>query len=163
MTMNKTKVVLLVLLILTVGFIWGQSMTPSLQSCRESEAITTKVIQPIEEEITGKKTISDSRVRKWAHGVEFAVLGMELIWLVAKKEEKLRALPRAFSYGVAIGLLDETIQIFSGRTSRVKDVWIDARGVAIGVLIGFAVLWIVARKAKNKAKEADESEDALET
>lgn len=152
--MDKKKIVLLVLVFLTIAFIFGQSMAPVKQSAKESSFITEKIIQPIEEWLTGQKTITNSTVRNWAHSVEFAVLGFGLSLVVfwdkkgLKPIEALTLPARTFSYGVGIALLDETIQLFNDRGPEVSDIWRDALGVVIGILLGFLVLVSVRRNKK---------------
>lgn len=47
--------------------------------------------------------------------------------------------------GVLTALIDETIQLLNGRTSAVKDVWIDSGGFALGMLL---IAFLLARNGK---------------
>ena len=71
------------------------------------------------------------------------VLGLEL-FLILKTV-------KSFSYGVAVALLDETIQIFNGRGPEIIDVWIDALGLAIGIVLA-CVGQMIIRKAKRSVE-----------
>ena len=161
--MNKKKIVLLVLVVLTIAFIFGQSTAPVKQSSKESSFVTEKIIQPIEEWLTGQKTITNSTVRNWAHSVEFAVLGFVLSLVVLWKDKALKTvetlglMARTFGYGVGIALLDETIQLFNDRGPEIGDIWRDALGVVIGILLGILVL------AVRNAKECKKEENVAKT
>ena len=145
-TQNKLLPVLYIITALTLCFIWGQSCMSSKDSGNESQFVTEEIVQPIEEKITGKRTITDAVVRKWAHGIEYSVLGAELALMLARKP-RWKTLPRIFSYGVAAAFVDETIQIFSKRGPQIKDMWIDALGLTLGMLAGCALRALVRRKA----------------
>lgn len=140
---KRSRIILLVLTILTVLFIWGQSMLPTARSSNESKTVTEVIVKPVKEAITGNRTIKDNVVRKWAHAIEYAALGIELTLLIRGRQNLWLTLLRVFSYGTGIALLDETIQIFSGRGPKVQDVWIDALGVAIGMTVTTVVLVII--------------------
>ena len=60
-----------------------------------------------------------------------------------------RPLPVAVT-GLVAAFLDETIQIFSGRGSDIRDVWIDLIGIALGMVIGCGSLWLRRRAAKRR-------------
>lgn len=161
--MNKKKIVLLVLVVLTIAFIFGQSTAPVKQSSKESSFVTEKIIQPIEEWLTGQKTITNATVRDWAHGVEFAALGLVLSLVVLRKDKVLKTvetlglMARTFGYGVGIALLDETIQLFNDRGPQIGDVWKDALGLVVGILLGFLVF------AVRNAKECEKEKNAAKT
>lgn len=82
-------------------------------------------------------------VRKGAHFLEYLVLGISLFWTV-------RDLRKRASFGIpwAVGALyavtDEVHQYFvPGRSCELRDVLIDACGVAAGV----AIVWWRRRRA----------------
>jgi VanZ family protein len=84
-------------------------------------------------------------VRKTAHAVEYAILGV-LIWRVVRTFASHHP---AWHFRVALLLAalyaatDETHQIFvSGREASVRDVLLDACGAGIGL----ALAWCVARR-----------------
>ena len=94
-------------------------------------------------------------LRKIAHFVEFFSLGLlsslSVIFLGASK------ILIAFSLISApiVALLDETVQIFSGRGSSVKDVWIDSLGFFAAALVFYTVYHLVKFiiKKANKSKQ----------
>ncbi|MDD4730032.1 MAG: VanZ family protein [Dysgonamonadaceae bacterium] len=141
--------ILLIITILTICFILGQSMMPVSHSDSESKAVTESIVKPIEEAITGNRTIEHSIVRKWAHCIEYAILGIELSILMIGQQKLWLSLIRVFSYGTGISLIDETIQIFSRRGPEVRDVWIDATGIAIGIVVT-TLICVIIRKLKLK-------------
>ena len=148
---KRSQIILFVLTILTVLFIWGQSMLPTARSSNESKTVTEVIVKPVQEAITGNRTVTDNIVRKWAHAIEYAVLGIELTLLISGRQKLWLTLSRVFSYGTGIALLDETIQIFSGRGPKVQDVWIDALGVTIGMTVTTVILVIIRAVKQHKS------------
>ncbi len=147
---KRLRIILFVLTVLTVLFIWGQSMLPAARSTNESKTVTETIVKPVQEAITGNRTITDNVVRKWAHAIEYAVLGIELTLLISGRQKLWLTLSRVFSYGTGIALLDETIQIFSGRGPKVQDVWIDALGLTIGMTVTTVILVIIRAVKQHK-------------
>lgn len=77
------KKILIIISILTLIFIWGQSMLPKGQSANESGFIMD-LVRPFLEIFVGKGNVTDHLVRKVAHFVEYSVLGVEFaLFLVA--------------------------------------------------------------------------------
>jgi len=131
----------LILLIVTIAFIWGNSMLPGDASTTESGFIMT-LITPFLELFVGKGNVSMHLVRKLAHFTEYFVLGAELTVYVALKssnnENGRRWLHAAIPLGAGFiaASIDETIQIFSSeRGPSFKDVMLDFAGVCTGVII----------------------------
>lgn len=135
---TKTKI-LLVLLILTLTFIWGHSMVPKSVSADESGR-ALKLLYPLLSLFFDPKDITNHLVRKMAHFTEYAVLGMELRILVGMYRSNGKAalfnkemvfIP-AVAYAFFTSFIDETIQIFSGRGPQIADVWLDIFGAFCG-------------------------------
>ena len=147
---NRSRNVLLVLLLLTVVLIWGQSVLPVPISNSESKAVTEQIVKPVEAAVTGKASATNNAVRKYAHAIEFLVLGVEMMLLCGVKRKPPYA---AFSYCGAIALLDETIQIFSGRGPAIADVWIDLLGAAGGI----AAVCLIRLLTGGRKKKTDEN------
>jgi len=134
--------------LLTILFIWGNSLMPASIShilsgyARESINLLFHSV--------GDTTIlsNDSGVRKLAHVIEYGVLGLSLTWLVRDRLEiKLAAVALS---GFLISLIDETIQLFStGRSSEIKDIWIDFSGFMTGMLVVLCMAGI--RKKQERA------------
>lgn len=135
------KIILIVLVILTLAFIW----TNSLLSRQESNDQSEKVKDFLTEVFTlGGKTqltrifnyIIDN-IRKIAHFVEFAFLGGLLVicFGTEKNTSHLRAFLFSLGLSIAVAILDEMLQILSKRGSAVSDVILDASGAAFGALL----------------------------
>ena len=92
-------------------------------------------------------------VRKLAHFVEFAALGVSFggyTWnLGMVRGRKYWALPAWLTLVVAV--CDEFIQGFTNRGSMVSDVVLDYSGALFGLLMVAAFVFINKNKAKNNA------------
>ena len=135
--------ILIVLIFLTLLFIWGQSALSVAESSANSHAVTSTVVQPIQQAVTGKATVTDTTVRKMAHVLEFSLLGFEMALLFVASWKRMFI---ALNLGLLAALIDETIQIFSGRGDQISDVWLDFSGVLVGVALGMLVVWLYKRK-----------------
>lgn len=79
------------LLILTLAFIWGHSCVPTSYSASESGWVA-ELLTPLLGIFVGAEHVTDHFVRKLAHFTEFALLGFQLLFLLAKtKKSFLRA------------------------------------------------------------------------
>ncbi len=88
-------------------------------------------------------------VRKLAHVMEYLTLGF-LALLLAQGD--LRRWKTLVNVGLSVSLIDETIQIFTKRTSIVMDVWIDMFGFAAGVLLAAGCVRLI-RRLRERGKE----------
>ena len=80
-------------------------------------------------------------LRKVAHFTEYAVLGLITALLFDSfKIDNAKQYLCAAVIGVSVPLIDETIQIFSGRGPALADVWIDISGFALGAAVTFLVI-----------------------
>lgn len=78
-------------------------------------------------------------LRKAAHICEYALLGFELFaLLLINRGMSISTVIYSLCAGLAAADIDETVQIFTGRTSSLIDVWIDIGGVAIGIIVCIA-------------------------
>ncbi len=140
---------LLGLSVLTLVFIWGNSLMPGTVSGAFSDwvgQVLARIFGGVSLPETGHGTL-----RKLAHGTEYLILGVEL-WLFLR-----HMLSRDWSLvglcGVAAALVDETIQLFvPGRCGAVADVWIDLGGFCVGCLICAGVLAIRERRRKQNTE-----------
>ncbi len=149
---KKTKITILcILLMLTLAFIWGNSLLPASTSEKFSDAVKEALEQVLPEDFFKGSDDGGTLVRKLAHFTEFAVLGVELallLWNILQY-----SLISPLFCGLLAAVTDETIQIFiEGRGSSVKDVWIDFGGVAVGTLIIFLL-----RRFKNRHRSRPRS------
>lgn len=144
--------VTVILLIVTLAFIW----TNSLQSIPESQTRSLgvmKMVRPFLEIFVGKGNVTDHLVRKLAHFIEFGALGCELA-LLSVLRGRVRRQPVIYCAfaGMLVALTDETIQIFTGRGSQVQDVWLDFAGACSGILS----VCIIADLVKATCRRKDE-------
>lgn len=134
--------ILLVLLILMLAFIWIHSCMPTASSREESRGVM-ELIRPLLEFFVGRGNVTLQLVRKLAHFCEFFVLGC-ILSLLLPLRPAMRLL--AAGLGLLTGLIDETIQIFSGRGDQISDVWLDFSGAALGILLTTLLLLLLRRK-----------------
>lgn len=136
---GKRFLICLAVLLIWIAFIF----TRSLQSTDHSNLESQWVLDLLQKFCPF--SLSMYVVRKLAHFIEFAVLGMLAGLLFGGQCKSLSSgLLLAALTGVIIALGDETIQLFvPGRTSRVSDVWLDIAGASAGtilVLVGKTVI-----------------------
>lgn len=140
----KPKKILLILLILTVCFIWGNSMMPASVSSALStwvQSVVNGFLGGVAEEST---EVGHGTLRKIAHLLEFATFGALyggfLRWDLKKKWWAV------LLGGIGVAFIDETIQLFSdGRGAQVSDIWIDLGGFFIGLFLSAVVYHLVKR------------------
>lgn len=121
--MKTTKKLLVVLLIITLAFIWGNSLFTREYSTYES-SFAVRVL----EKFFGEGNVSEHLVRKLAHFTEFAVLGMELFGLFGR-------FPLAAAHGLFAAVTDESLQLITDRSAEVADILLDFSGVLFGALV----------------------------
>ena len=122
------RLLLRLALIVTLCFIWGNSVLGKEESASISGGITAW-LRSIGIPVT------DHFVRKTGHFCEFSLLGCEvtlLFWL--RSGASLQNRCNAAFAALLTAVTDESIQIFSGRGSRVQDVVLDFCGALTGIL-----------------------------
>lgn len=125
------KSVFIVLIIVLV--IWGQSAIQKDFSNKESLWIKRYIADPITD-FLHIESLSHADVRKIAHSIEYAVLGVAVFFFWNGQFLK------AFYTGFTVAFLDESIQGIAGRSPELGDVWIDLAGVAFGVVAGMVLI-----------------------
>ena len=137
----------LVVLILMVCFIWGNSLVPG----EESGSISLGVLEHIHGALASVglpyEWITHHLVRKTAHFTEYMVLGI-IAMQAFRPHRSQAALPMLVTtlFLVLIPSFDETIQLFvGGRAGQVTDVLIDCSGALTGVLLTLAFSWVWRR------------------
>ena len=139
---NRLRRALRLALLVTLCFIWGNSLLGREDSASLSLGFTAwlhSIGLPVSEHF----------VRKSAHFCEFGLLGAETALLL-----RLRG-GLGFQNGVNSAFIclltavtDETIQSFTGRGSQVRDVVLDFSGALLAILICSALAWRVERKQR---------------
>lgn len=142
------KRVYFALFCLILCFIWGNSLLS-----REVSGVISHFIADLFGGGQGASDEGHHFVRKAAHFCEFASLGaVFLLWIKELVPQIELRLSLCALVGVAVPLIDETIQIFSGRGPALSDVWLDISGYAVGCLICAAVVFLVLRREKKREK-----------
>lgn len=139
-------------IVLVTLFIWGHSLVPAVQSSAESGRLVA-LLAPILEKIKADPDLWQTLVRKTAHMMEFALLG--IVWTAAlarcKEISWIRKAGTAVGVCMATALMDETIQLHvTGRSGQISDVWIDLLGALIGSTLAAAAAGVIARKKRRK-------------
>lgn len=154
--MKKRKagtIILSVLILITIGFIWGNS----LKSRSESQLLSLGVLQflrPLLNTVFSAENVTDHLVRKLAHFTEFTALGAELALLaILLRKLSLQSILHCLFAGLAVAVADETIQIFSARGSQVADVVLDFLGVIAGVFLVLLLHALIAGIQKGRKKK----------
>ena len=159
MKRNGQRVIFAILSLLTVVFIFSNSMQKRETSNARSESIADK-IKPVigvtedpateTAEVSGQVDWVNHYVRKAAHMAEFALLGFFAMGLsdTAPWKKWLQVIAAA-GVVLAVGAADETIQLFiEERGPSVKDVGIDFIGGALGIGMMLGLLMLRRRRGR---------------
>ena len=164
------RVLLVVLCLLTVAYIFSNSLktgeASSVQSSGVTDFVKDCVASVAPESKVANATGSGYRklhafVRRMAHFSEFAVLGVLLVccyFSFTQKKKWLLVLPVAL---VGVAFADETIQGFVvGRVADMADVIMDILGGLTGGMVALAgILWILFMLGRAKKKKTADIED----
>jgi VanZ family protein len=130
----------LILVILVLLFIWGNSMLPAYLSSLESgymEQLLLPVLLPLQRALARLDVVVtlSHLVRKLAHFTEYMILGLVMTALFVRPNGRSRFwLTEGLC--LAAALIDEGIQMFSeGRGPGLRDVALDFSGATVGVVI----------------------------
>lgn len=85
--------------------------------------------------------------RKGAHALEYMTLGVICLLLFGLKGSSSERVMRLLLMGGFVALVDETVQIFSKRTSNVGDIWLDIAGFLAGCGIIMAIRYLRRRRS----------------
>lgn len=150
------KIVLGVLCILMLIFIFGNSILPPDLSGKISSAVG-EILASFLGTGNATQTVGGMSVRKVGHLVEFSALGVAVSLLLYEmvKGAYIRCSTVTLA-GLLVPVVDETLQLFSGRGSALTDVWIDVCGYAFGVGVACIALFFakqLKRRVKNNNKK----------
>ncbi len=134
--MDKRTRVCTLLIIANLALIWGNSLIPGELSGRIS-GFVAELIGKLLGVAPGESQAGHGLLRKIAHFSEFSCLGLLLAWRLSMAGQSGKNLVCQTLLGsLTAACMDETIQIFvDGRGSSLIDVWIDACGAAVGMMI----------------------------
>ena len=143
------KKVFAILLIVLLLFIWGNSCLPKQVSAQASGWVT-ELLRPIFQAVFGEEAVTEHFVRKLAHFSEYAALGCVIVLLLfcIPIRSGWRVLYGAMG-AMMVALLDETIQIFSGRGPMIQDVWLDFSGAVFGGSVTFLLYYLIKGKKRS--------------
>ena len=154
---KKAITILSICIAATLAFIWIHSCMGQEESSEESGFIYD-MLCPFFELFVGKGNVTEHFIRKLAHFTEFFGLGLELklmMKLVLLNTPCILRMINAWTLGTMCALLDETIQIFSGRGPMVADVWLDSAGCLTGVLLMSLIIFVVNRHIRKKEEQSN--------
>ena len=137
--------------LLTVAFIWGNSLKSIPESAAQSSQVAESARPVLDPQEKLEKSDFHDLVRKLAHVVEFFALGLFVggfaAFLGLQLKKRLISMPMLIVLTVAVG--DEWIQHFTKRGSLVTDVVLDFAGALAGLLLA-AILYKIIQKIKKK-------------
>ena len=153
---NIGRIILLSLMVLTVGFIFTQSLLSRETSGEESAAVSGWLSNIFPTSTALGAFIFDN-IRKIAHFIEFGILGTEFsLYALLYSKEKIKGLLCVLPASFCVAFLDETLQIFSGRGPSIADVWLDFFGALTFSAICFTFYFLALKltlKLSKKRKE----------
>lgn len=133
---KRWNIVLVLLLALTLAFIWGNSLLPWTESQEISRGLLAELCAALETVGLHLDPQNDHWLRKMAHFGEFAVLGAELCALLfLNRRVRLQGFVNCAFAGLAVAVTDEALQLLSNRGSQVQDVLLDFAGFLTGLLL----------------------------
>lgn len=144
--MNKTtitrliNVALLLLIALTLIFIYAQSMKPEEVSKADSDKVS-EIVGEIIPPTTKPGAYLQNNIRKVAHFTEFFLLGTEIGIYIVLFMRKYKTVLLSYPLGLILAFFDESIQILSDRGPMISDVWVDLFGFSTAITLVYAVLF----------------------
>ncbi len=147
----------LLLIALTLFFIFGNSMKNVEKSGADSESVTHFIEQlpPIKEAIDNNKLQPGSLegpIRSFAHFFEFSFLGAELmiLMILLKSSCHIKYFLFVLLLCFILGISDELIQSFTDRATEVLDVIKDLEGGAFGAFVIYIIYLPIRLKKRKK-------------
>ena len=157
------RIVLLVGIFGTLLFTFTQSLLPPKESSEVSDGVRGFLASIISPDTPIGRFIHEN-VRKIAHFAEYFALGIFTSLYVVIFMPRVGSLPRervrfliySLVFAPIVALVDETLQIFSGRGPAIADVWLDTAGFLASAAIVYIVFYI-ASFIKNRRKAEQHS------
>lgn len=133
------------LVLLFTAFIFSNSFK-NAQASHNDSAVITQIVEPVLENVFQVPPQNTEHVvRKSAHFIEFAALGVSIVgWTLFVNAQYKKSL-YGFScfYALLVAVLDEFIQTFSDRGASVTDVLLDFSGALFGGVCLFLLVTII--------------------
>ncbi len=153
-TQKAVKIILAVLIILTLSFIFSNSIKSKEESGAQSNAVKD-ILAEILPEDSPISLFLINNTRKVAHFVEFGVLSAELtLYALLFFNKKILCTLRALLLCFFTAFLDETVQVFSERGPSIPDVWIDMFG-AFTFAAGIALIYFLVNYFIRKGRKGE--------
>ena len=141
------KYLLLLLIILTLCCIWGNSLMYAERSSELSNGLLD-VLRPWMYGL-GLNTDDDHGLRNLAHLTEFGLLGLELAILFFLEERPSYVVfRRSALLSLLTAIVDELLQCISDRSAQLLDVGLDFAGACLGIVF----VWLIVGR-RNKRRE----------
>lgn len=148
MTHKRLMILFTVLAVLVTLVIWGNS----LRTVQQCDALNKKVSQAVRPTLDPNQKVEEEAFRtflsKCVHVIEFTALGLCLGGAVyhggCVKGRRYVCLPMLLA--LSVGVADEFIQTFSGRSSAVSDVLLDFGSAMLGFCLVSLVLLLTKKK-----------------
>ncbi len=144
--MKKNKILrafLLILMVLTVLFIWGNSVLGREASSAQSGWVRA-FLQSLVDLLGLSIEVTMHGVRKLAHFLEYFVLGTEMtLYALCGHKLDRHSIGGVLGTVFAVAFLDETIQVFSNRGPMITDVWLDFGGAVTALLLVAALQYLI--------------------
>lgn len=144
------NIVLVLLLALTLAFIWGNSLLPRTESQEISRGLLAELCAALEHVGLHIDPQNDHWLRKLAHFGEFGLLGAELCALLfLNRRARLQGFVNCAFAGLSAATVDEALQLISHRGSQVQDVLLDFAGFLAGLLL-CQLVWMLGSKSREQ-------------
>ena len=144
---KRWNIILGLLVLLTLAFIWGNSLLPRTESQEISRGLLAELCAALEHVGLHIDPQNDHWLRKLAHFGEFGLLGAELgLLLCLNRRQSVQGFVNCAFAGLAVAVTDEALQLISNRGSQVQDVLLDFAGFLTGLLLCGLLCGIIGRK-----------------
>ena len=141
------NIILGLLVLLTLAFIWGNSLLPRTESQEISRGLLAELCAALEHVGMHLDPQNDHWLRKLAHFGEFGLLGAELgLLLCLNRRQSVQGFVNCAFAGLAVAVTDEALQLISNRGSQVQDVLLDFAGFLTSLLLCGLLCGIIGRK-----------------
>lgn len=151
LTRRRLNCVLGLLLVLTLAFIWTNSLVSRAGSQDMSRGLLAVICDMMAAIGIYIDPVNDHWLRKLAHFCEFGLLGTELGALMyLNGRQRAQGFVNCAFVGLSAAVIDEALQLISRRGSQVQDVLLDFSGFITGLLLCALVCLLIMRRRMKK-------------